>query len=206
MSWYSEQHYGKIVNNHFDELYYNMFFREREKLLDIGCSVGNLLVQNPKNSVGIDIDRDQLKICKKRGLTCMHHDIEKGLPFPKGHFDAVNCRHIIEHVENPMFLLREIHRVLKPKGKLVMLTPDIKVVKEHFWDEHTHKRPFTIESLDRSAYDAGFRNHSVYPFPEGLFGMQKLYRLGISPATIKKIEKLHARVFGEDTIILEASK
>lgn len=204
MSWYSERHYGRIVGKHFDELYYRMFFKNGQKLLDIGCSVGNLLVQNPKHSVGIDIDNDQLKICKKRGLNCMNHNIERGLPFPGKHFDAVNCRHIIEHVENPMFLLREIHRVLKPKGKLVMLTPDIKVVKEHFWDEHTHKRPFTIESLERSAYDAGFRNYSVYPFPEGLFGMYKLFKLGLDPQSIKKIEKLYAGIFGDDTIILEA--
>jgi len=206
MSWYSEQHYGRIVNKQFDELYYKMFFKTGQKLLDIGCSVGNLLVQCPKYSVGIDIDMDLLKICKKRGLNCIHHDIEKGLPFADKQFDAVNCRHVVEHVDNPFFLMKEIRRVLRNNGKLVMLTPDIKVIKEHFWDEHGHKRPFTQDSLQRIAYDAGFRNYSVYRFPEGVFGMYKLYKLGLNPEVIKKIEKLYAKFFREDTIILEAFK
>ena len=206
MSWYSEQHYGKIINRHFDELYHKMFFEKGHRLLDIGCSVGNLLVHCSKDSIGIDIDTDQLNICKKRNLNCIRHDIEKGLPFEDKQFNAVNCRHIIEHVSNPLFLMKEIRRIIKRNGKLVMLTPDIKIIKEHFWDEHTHKRPFTIESLERTAYDAGFRNYSVYRFPEGLFGMSKLYRLGLNPEAIKKIEKLYAKYFRKDTIILEAFK
>jgi ubiquinone/menaquinone biosynthesis C-methylase UbiE len=206
MSWYSEQHYGKVVSDTFDEIYYMMFFRKGMKLLDIGCGVGNFLVQDRKNCMGIDRDKDQLTICRKRGLKAFQYDIEKGLPFRKNQFDAVNCRHIIEHVAEPSFLMKEVWRVLKPSGKLVMLTPDMKVVKEHFWDEHTHKRPFTKDSLYRTAYDAGFRTLEVYSFPEGLFGMRKLYGWGLNPKMIKRIEKIYGRLVREDTIILEAFK
>ena len=206
ISWYSEQHYGKAVNKAFDELYYNMFFKKGQRILDIGCSVGNFIAQDSKNIIGIDIDKEQLKICKKRGLNCIYNNVEEGLPFGDNFFNAINCRHVIEHLKEPLKLLKEIRRILRKSGKLVIMMPDLKRTKEHFWHDYTHKHPFIKESLVKIAYDAGFRNYSVYRFPEGVFGMQKLYKLGLEPLLIKKIEKFYGWLFREDALILEAFK
>lgn len=206
ISWYSERHYGKAVDKSFDELYYNMFFRKGQKILDIGCSVGNFLVQDRKNITGIDVDKEQLEICRKRGLNAKIHNVEDGLPFNEASFDGVNCRHVVEHLNEPLKFLKEIKRVLKKKGKLVLMTPDLRRAKEKFWHDYTHRHPFIRESLIKIAYDAGFRNYSVYRFPEGVFGMQKLYKAGLSPLLIKKMEKLVGKILMEDALVLEAFK
>lgn len=50
-------------------------------------------------------------------------------PFPANHFDSVVLFEVLEHVFNPDRFLSEIHRVLKPGGKVLMTVPMI-------WDEH----------------------------------------------------------------------
>jgi glycosyltransferase involved in cell wall biosynthesis/SAM-dependent methyltransferase len=47
-------------------------------------------------------------------------------PYPDGHFSTVLCCELIEHLtEDPMHLMREIHRIVKPGGHLVLTTPNI---------------------------------------------------------------------------------
>jgi glycosyltransferase involved in cell wall biosynthesis/SAM-dependent methyltransferase len=51
---------------------------------------------------------------------------EDPFPYPDGHFSTVLCGELIEHLtEDPMHLMSEIHRILKPGGHLVLTTPNI---------------------------------------------------------------------------------
>ena len=52
-------------------------------------------------------------------------DLAVGLPYPHASFDYIVCLEVIEHVENPMALCREIGRVLRMGGRLYMSTPNI---------------------------------------------------------------------------------
>ena len=56
-----------------------------------------------------------------------HFDAEKDLyPYPDGHFSAVLCCELIEHLcEDPMHLMSEVNRILRPGGHLVLTTPNI---------------------------------------------------------------------------------
>lgn len=47
------------------------------------------------------------------------------LPFGDNSFDLITCTDVIEHLEHYRQTLREMHRVLKPAGKLVVTTPNI---------------------------------------------------------------------------------
>lgn len=92
---------------------------EGEKILDIGFAE----YPNPflKNPIGIDVQETK----RPRNYSKIHKvNLNKNtIPYPDDFFDSVIAGEIIEHVENPSFLLREINRVLKDKGKLIISTP-----------------------------------------------------------------------------------
>jgi len=53
------------------------------------------------------------------------HDLDRGLPTDCGSYDLVCCCEGLEHVGNPLLLLREFHRVLQPGGRLIVTTPNV---------------------------------------------------------------------------------
>src|SRR5207302_7081240 len=46
------------------------------------------------------------------------------LPFPADHFDMVISRSVVEHLEDPKRVFREFYRVLRPGGKVIIITPN----------------------------------------------------------------------------------
>ena len=51
----------------------------------------------------------------------------------------------MEHLVNPENYLKEAYRILKPGGKIISLIPDWEANYKIYYDDHTHKTPFTIE-------------------------------------------------------------
>lgn len=95
-------------------------------ILDIGCGNGFLLnklsEELPKTKLfGIDV----YSLPKSKKWEYKIGDITEGLPFKDSSFDCVILGEVIEHVPNPDFLLREINRVLKKKGTLIISTPNL---------------------------------------------------------------------------------
>lgn len=160
MSYYSD-HDNLPDATRKRKLYYRHFSRLEGSILDLGCSTGNFIQHDPERIVGLDIDPDALNVARARGFDCLRGDVTDGMPFPANCFRAVNCDSVLEHVDEPLHLLREIRRVLAPGGTLVVITPNIYRVRHRFWRDYTHVHPFCAESLRRIAYDAGFRDISI---------------------------------------------
>ena len=101
-------------------------FRKTNRLLDVGCSAAFFLklardrkwdVQGVEVSdFGVTFTRDELKIPVFQGLLQDAH-------FPDESFDAVFSSHVIEHVGNPVSLLQEMSRILRPGGALITVLP-----------------------------------------------------------------------------------
>lgn len=202
-----EEHYK--VDDKSDEIYYKMLFGSG-KILDIGCSTGNFVIQDKKNIIGIDLDYGQIRIARSRGLNVRKYDANKRLPFKDSTFDKVNCRHVIEHLDdvsdNLLRFIQEIRRVLKKNGKLILITPDLRRVKFEFWHGYVHKHPFIKESLYKLACDAGFNKIKVYNLVQGFPGMRLLYeRKLITIPIIRKIEYTAGSIYG-NVLVLEAYK
>jgi SAM-dependent methyltransferase len=93
------------------------------------------------------------------GLGCDFHtaDLRRNLlPFNNDQFDIIWCSHVIEHLREPLEFLFECKRVLKPGGRVVLRTPDIRKFKFSFWTDPTHVSPFTDVSLSKILVLADF--------------------------------------------------
>ena len=128
---------------------------------------------------------EHLQIFKNSGLDVFGSDIEKDaqefnneleieiVNLDSSHsnhkdssFDIVYSKSFIEHLENPLFFMAEARRLLKPGGKLITLTPDWDSQFMNFYDDYTHKRPFTLKSLEEIQIASGFKDVKVRKFKQ----------------------------------------
>lgn len=101
---------------------------QNKKILDIGCFTGYLmekLRENNNEVYGVDISQKAVGTAKKKGLNCFQGDIDKGLKFKDKSFDAIVMGEIIEHIFDTDKVIKEIRRMLKDKGHLIITTPNI---------------------------------------------------------------------------------
>jgi ubiquinone/menaquinone biosynthesis C-methylase UbiE len=102
------------------------FNRVGTSLLDIGCSQGNLTKEftdrwGIPRVVGIDLMIDQLAIAKHR-IEPVQASGEV-MPFRACIFDHVTCLDVLDHVDNPPIVIRELVRVLQSEGEAVLTMP-----------------------------------------------------------------------------------
>ncbi len=114
----------------------------RPRLLDAGCGTGVNLqhLRDLGTPVGIDLSRDALAFCQKRGVTAVQGSV-LALPFPDGAFDWVTSFDVLYHrwVTDDVAAASELARVLAPGGHLLLRVPALKIL----WgahDEAVHSR------------------------------------------------------------------
>ncbi len=94
---------------------------KKGKVLDIGYSLlPNPFLRGDVTGVDIYIPKKKPKNYKK----LIKGDVTKKLPFKKNSIDVIVLSGVIEHLENPLKTLREMNRILKKRGILLMETPN----------------------------------------------------------------------------------
>jgi len=138
------------------------YFKARNgKILDVGCGRGEHI--EIFNKLGFDAyGVDMEGVAKEKGLKVEIVDLEKeNLPYPDNYFDFLMCKSAIEHIRNVHHLLAEIYRVLKPGGKIVIMTADWKANYDIFYLDVDHKTPFMKCSLNDLLLRYDFKNVKV---------------------------------------------
>ncbi len=96
------------------------------RMIEIGCGNGGFLkvLQRLRPDIQLSgIDIEDVGITDIVGFTFYHGQLEE-VEIPAQSFDAVYCSNLIEHVPDPLLFLRKCHRILKPGGVIVGVTPD----------------------------------------------------------------------------------
>jgi len=141
-------------------------------LIEVGCGDGSFttdLAKLSSNVTAIDISAGQIaeNIQRFPTIKFLQHDVAERFPFADGAFEAVWCSEVLEHLFDPLYALREMHRILRPGGRLLVTVPYHGRFKNVLialfkWDEHfapanPHIRFYTNRTLTKVATEAGFQ-------------------------------------------------
>ncbi len=175
-SYYSEDYLSNYENRQ-DALVKRFLKRLKDtetikkggKLLDVGCSTGLFLRTVQKYSkykwklFGIDINRSSIRFAKtkvKASLLCASLHNKK---FGGNFFDCVMCFDVLEHDADIRGNLKEIYKILKPGGLLVIQAPNYKSIMTYlcgqnwdWWSVPDHILHFSPPVLSKILVDNGF--------------------------------------------------
>ena len=137
-------------------------------ILELGCGRGEFLNEFTNlgmRGYGTDVSGYAKDFCKNAEIKISDITKEK-LPYPDNHFDIVYSKSCIEHFYYPEIVFEEAYRVLKPSGKFINLTPEWKYFYKTFYEDYTHRTPFTKKSLKDIHSIYGFKNVQVESFKQ----------------------------------------
>lgn len=148
--WYGK----KLISEHQERYKFAGIYCKDKIIADLGCGTGygSKLIANKgaKKIYSFDIDPKVIDYAKK------YYQSEKinyralsadNTRLPNNSVDVVLCFEVIEHLEKPDKLLKEIFRILKPGGTCVLSTPN---KKASFLDNPYHIKEFTLPELRKS--------------------------------------------------------
>jgi methionine biosynthesis protein MetW len=152
-------------------------------ILDIGCgsgSVSKCLVERGHRVHGIDIMQEAVRRARENGIDALLCDVDAGpTPYQGGSFDAILMLDVLEHVWQPLSLLREAGRLLRETGFAIICIPNhFDLIQRwrilrgagnvHYTESHEfeawdfdHIRFFTVRQIHQLVDAAGFRADGV---------------------------------------------
>ena len=156
------------------------------RILDIGCGMGFFLsaVDGRWEKHGVEISNYASQFAREWGT--VHTGTLESAHYPDGFFDAIVMYHLIEHLPDPVAAIREIRRILKGGGALILGTPDFDSAcarrfgaNYRLLHDPTHVSLFTNRSMHALLADYGFDvDHVDYPFFDtAYFTRENLMRL-----------------------------
>ena len=131
---------------------------KEKKILDLGC--GN---KKRKGTIGVDSNH--------RVKPDIAHDLNTfPYPFEESTIDKIYIDNTLEHLENPLQVMEELFRILKPRGQLKVIVPYFR--SSYAFIDPTHKHFFTTESF--AYYDPKHPIYKRYDYTRVAFNVEKI--------------------------------
>jgi len=128
------------------------------KILDVGCGTGaNLkMLAGFGRAEGVDISAQAVEFCRERGLDSVKLGAIEELPYENDSFDLITALDVVEHLDDDVAGLREMRRVLRHDGRLLLFVPAFMFLWGVQDDVSNHRRRYTLPSLLKAVEAAGF--------------------------------------------------
>ncbi len=136
---------------------HNSKLNRTDKVLDAGCGIGlyglNYAIKQKADVIGVDMSKDKIENAEKlkKSLGITNIKFEKGdltnLKFKDNSFDFVLCSDVLEHIPNDKKALKELARVLKKGGSLILTFPYLSEHSQEVMKKFGHARPGYNEEI-----------------------------------------------------------
>lgn len=154
--------------------------RKGARVCDLGCGLQTAFLDFAADRIaeGVGVD-DQLIDGAGGRWKCLRADICAPLPLESGAFDHVVMLAVLEHLPDPEPVLREAHRILAPRGSLILTWPSgmvdpilkllhsFRLVSDEMESDEHHKR-IPVGTLQQMLHRIGFTDFIHYTFEWGL--------------------------------------
>lgn len=141
--WHEEPGYYRDVTRHF---------APNARILDVGCGTGWVAKHFPDYR-GIDGSPDAVAQATELGRDVVLGDVDEPLAVEDAAVDGVILKDLLEHVADPVAVVREARRAVRPGGLVFASSPD---AQRWVWNDYTHRRPFTIRAFRQLFLDQRF--------------------------------------------------
>jgi SAM-dependent methyltransferase len=135
----------------FSELIRGFGLPQDADILDVGTSTGtNLRLLRDlgfARITGVDQSPDAIRFCAEKGLGAVQLGDIRALQLPDRRFDLILATDVIEHVDDDLAALRELRRVLRPGGYLLLTVPAFRLLWGLQDDVSHHKRRYRLRKL-----------------------------------------------------------
>lgn len=148
------------------------------EILDAGCGSGRNMVELARYGevVGIELSDASVAVARQRGVGEVIEGSVERLPFDDDSFDFAVCLDVIEHLDDDLGTLRELRRVIRPGGRLLVTVP----AYPSLWSSHDvvnhHRRRYTQKSLLAVTGQAGWETTLTTHFNALLLPAAMAYR------------------------------
>lgn len=157
------------------------------RILDVGCGTGaNLEMLSQFGSAeGVDVSDEALDFCRKKGLT-VQKGLAETLPYPDESFDITTALDVIEHLDDDVAGLREMHRVTKTGGYSLFFVPAFMWLWGVQDDISNHRIRYTkkqiVERIEKAGFTVERATYANFTFFAPILGGRVFMKLtGIKP-------------------------
>ena len=128
------------------------------KILDLGC--GN---RKRPGAIGLDVNPDT--------QADVVHSLDRfPYPFETSSFDEIYADNVVEHLEDVIKTMEELHRISKPGGLVKVIVPYFR--SQWAFIDPTHRRYFTVDSF--TYFDGGHVHSKLYNYSRARFALERL--------------------------------
>ncbi|MDP2762982.1 MAG: class I SAM-dependent methyltransferase [Enterobacteriaceae bacterium] len=145
--------------------YLQKYISLNSKVLDLGAGYCNFINNiKARNKVAVDINKEVKKYANSdvKIYICSCSNLKI---FKDDSFDVVFASNLFEHLTKPELkkTIKEIKRVLKNKGLLLLIQPNFRYAHKEYFDDYTHQTVFSHTSLPDFLHTHGFVCKKVIP-------------------------------------------